>query len=151
MHHTATYVVQDIIVTVLPNGLAVQCLFAEGSMQHMCTVVLVMNGVIQRRASFTEVMTFPDLAAGSYNILVFDSESNMEDSWHNQIPAIQRTVMVSGESLSHLIWIVYQKQDCMCRNLCMFNILTSDSDDLNNGKEESNSGTPTKAIILTIG
>ena len=42
--------------------MTVQCLFAEGSMQHMCTVILVMNGAIESSASFSEEMTFSDLA-----------------------------------------------------------------------------------------
>ena len=103
MYHTATCAVQDISVTVLPNGLTVQCLFAdEGSMQHMCTVVLVKKGVIIRSASFTGEMTFTDLASGSYKILVFDSEQDAEDSRHVQIPAVQRTVEITGEKLSYL-------------------------------------------------
>ena len=40
--------------------------------------------------------TFSELAIGSYTVLVFDSEPEMEDSGYDQVPALERTVEVIG-------------------------------------------------------
>ena len=96
---TATYAVQDVSITVLSNGLKVQCVFAEGSSQDSCTVILVLNGVEQRRGSFSGEMTFSDLAIGSYTVLVFDSEPEMEGSGYDQVPVLERTAGVTGVTI----------------------------------------------------
>ena len=73
-----------------------QCVFAEGSTQDNCTVILVLDGVEQRRGRFSGEMTFSELATGSYTVLVFDSEPEMEGSGYDQVPALERTVEVTG-------------------------------------------------------
>ena len=93
---TATYAVQDVSINAVPNGLRVQCVFAEGSTQDNCTVILVLDGVEQRRGRFSGEMTFSELATGSYTVLVFDSEPEMEGSGYDQVPALERTEEVTG-------------------------------------------------------
>ena len=42
----ATYIVQDIIITILPYELSVECVFAMGSIQYTsCTVILVLDDI----------------------------------------------------------------------------------------------------------
>ena len=97
VHHvTATYAVQDVSITAVPNGLTVKCVFAEGSTQDNCTVILVLDGVEQRRGRFSGEMTFSGLATGSYTVLVFDSEPEMERGGYDQVPALERTEEVTG-------------------------------------------------------
>ena len=93
---TATYAVQDVSITAVPNGLTVQCVFAEGSTQDNCTVILVLDGVEQRRGRFSGEVTFSELATGSYTVLVFDSEPEMEGSGYDQVPALERTEEIRG-------------------------------------------------------
>ena len=93
---TATYAVQDVSITAVPNGLTVKCVFAEGSTQDNCTVILVLDGVEQRRGRFSGEMTFSELVTGSYTVLVFDSEPEMEGSGYGQVPALEKTVEVRG-------------------------------------------------------
>ena len=77
-----------------------QCVFAEGSPQDNCTVILVLNGVEQRRERFSGEMTFSELVLGSYTVLVFDSEPEMEGSGYDQVPALERTVEVTGVTVT---------------------------------------------------
>ena len=75
-----------------------ECIFAEGSLQNTCTVVLVLDGVEQGRESSSVEMTFPDLATGLYTVLVYDREPGMEgNGWS---PALEREVEVSGVTTS---------------------------------------------------
>ena len=71
-----------------------KCIFAEGSSQNTCTVVLVLDGVKQGRESSSGEMTFPDLATGLYTVLVYDSEPGMEGNGRS--PALEREVEVTG-------------------------------------------------------
>ena len=87
---TATFAIQDISITVLSNGLTVQCVFAEGTTQDVCTVILVFNEVEKERGRFSGKMTFYELASGSYTVLVFDTEPEIE------LPCIKRRVEVPG-------------------------------------------------------
>ena len=93
---TATYAVQDVSITAVPNGLTVQCMFAEGSTQDNCTVILVLDGVEQRKGRFSGEMTFSELATGSYTVLVFDSEPEMDGRGYDQVPVLERTEEVTG-------------------------------------------------------
>ena len=66
---TATYTVQDIITTVLPYGLTVECVFAVE--QNTCTVFLVLDDrefVIKE--NFTGEWTFINLPIGRYIVQV---------------------------------------------------------------------------------
>ena len=71
-----------------------QCVFAEGSTQDNCTVILVVDGVEQRRGRFSGEMTFSELVTGSYTVLVFDSEPEMEGSGYDQVPALEVTGVI---------------------------------------------------------
>ena len=75
-----------------------QCHFAEGSTQIMCTVVLELDGMKYRMESFTGVMTFSGLAIGSYTVLAYD-EPGMEGSGY-EMAAVQKTVEITGVTLT---------------------------------------------------
>ena len=87
---TATFAIQDMSIHVLFNTLTVQCVFAAGTTQDVCTVILVLNGMEKERGRFSGEMTFSELASGSYTVLVFDSEPELE------LPCIERRVEVPG-------------------------------------------------------
>ena len=98
---TATYIVQDIIITILPYELSVECVFAMGSIQYTsCTVILVLDDIeIRRQDNFTGEWRFDNLSIGSYTVLVYDSSQydNIESSGDHQEPAVQRVVEVIGK------------------------------------------------------
>ena len=94
--HTATYAVQDVVIDVLSNGLTVECVFAEGSPETSCTVILVLYGVELRRETISGVMIFHDLDSGNYTVIVYDSDSVMEGSSDYGVPALERDVEVTG-------------------------------------------------------
>ena len=75
-----------------------QCHFAEGSTQTVCTVVLELDGMKNRMESFTGAMTFSGLAIGSYTLLAYD-ETDMEGSGY-EMAAVQRTVEITGVTLT---------------------------------------------------
>ena len=92
----ATYIVQDIIITILPYELSVECVFAMGSIQYTsCTVILVLDDIeIRRQHNFTGEWRFTNLSIGSYTVLVYDSS---QYDIENQEPAVQRVVEVIGK------------------------------------------------------
>ena len=98
---TATYIVQDIIITILPYELSVECVFAMGSIQYTsCTVILVLDDIeIRRQDNFTGEWRFDNLSIGSYTVLVYDSSQYdiIESSGDHQEPAVQRVVEVIGK------------------------------------------------------
>ena len=59
-------------------------------------MILILNGVEQRRGRFSGEMTFSELASGSYTVLVFDSEPEIEGSGYDQVSALERMVQVTG-------------------------------------------------------
>ena len=107
---TATYAVQDISITVRSNDLKVQCLFAEGSAQDICTVILVLNGVEQRRGRFNGEITFSNLPIGSYTVLVFDSEPEIN------IPALKKTVVMVATTYGEIETDSHESHDTLSLN-----------------------------------
>ena len=99
----ATYIVQDIIITILPYELSVECVFAMGSIQYTsCTVILVLDDIeIRRQDNFTGEWRFDNLSIGSYTVLVYDS--SQYDIIENQEPAIQRVVEIINPTYSESI------------------------------------------------
>ena len=85
-------------ISVVFNELTVQCQFAEGSTRDMCTVVLLLNGEEYRMENSTGEITFSDLLNGTYTVLVYDSGPG--GSGDLEVPAIERTVTISGGTIS---------------------------------------------------
>ena len=98
----ATYIVQDIIITILPYELSVECVFAMGSIQYTsCTVILVLDDIeIRRQDNFTGEWRFDNLSIGSYTVLVYDSS---QYDIENQEPAVQRVVEIINPTYSESI------------------------------------------------
>ena len=75
-----------------------QCHFAEGSTQTMCTVVLELDGKKNRMENFTGTMTLSGVGIGSYTLLAYD-EPDMEGSGY-EMAAVQKTVEITGVTLT---------------------------------------------------
>ena len=75
-----------------------QCHFAEGSTQTMCTVVLELDGNKNRMENFTGTMTLSGVGIGSYALLAYD-EADKQGSGY-EMAAVQRTVEITGVTLT---------------------------------------------------
>ena len=94
LQHTATYVVQGVLVTVEASGMEVECVFADNvSLETTCTVV-VEGELGQWVETFRGTHTFSGLSTGSYTVSVYDSQQDMEERGH--YPAVEREVEVTG-------------------------------------------------------
>ena len=76
----------------------VQCVFAGGSTDDVCIVVLVLdNEVVMVKDVVRGVGgEFSNLANGTYTVLVYDSGADMEGSGEEN-PAVETTIAVTGE------------------------------------------------------
>ena len=80
----------------LPNGLAVECQFAEGSAANTCSVVLCLEGEEVLREEIDSQKTFPELRSGHYTVLVYESSASASGSGEPPQPALERTVTITG-------------------------------------------------------
>ena len=80
----------------LPNGLAVECQFAEGSAANTCSVVLCLEGEEVLREEIDSQKTFPELRSGHYTVLVYESSASASGSGEPPQPAVERTVTITG-------------------------------------------------------